>query len=303
MVPVSDQPHPRVLVASDFSRSADEAVRQAHAWALRLGADLHAVHVASQVLPMHPLFPENQQQDVSDLVTLERRLGQQLSERITQLTERAPETFSVDVDYGSVYAAIVRRAEEVSAALVVIGNIGGTDLERVRLGSVAAKVVRCAHCSVLVARPPSGGSLVLAGTDLSDPALPAVQAAAREAQARGSKLIVFHDIEVFSTVASGLGVLGPVPIGPDEQSVQRVRQAAIRVVQGQLDRLGVDAEIRVAVEGHPAAAIVRAADDLGVGLVVVATLGRTGLMRLAPGSIAEAVVRGAHCSVLAVRAG
>ena len=95
----SDQPNPRLLVASDFSRSADEAVRQAHAWALRLGADLHALHVASQLLPLHPLFPEHQQRDVSDLVTLERRLGENLSDRIQRLTERAPDSFNVDVDY------------------------------------------------------------------------------------------------------------------------------------------------------------------------------------------------------------
>jgi nucleotide-binding universal stress UspA family protein len=143
---------------------------------------------------------------------------------------------------------------------------------------------------------------VLAGTDLSNPALPAVHTAAREAEARRTDFVVLHDVEAFSTLPTGLEVLGPVPIGPSEQSVEQVRRAALHVIQAQLDRLGVKGRIRVTVEGNPAAAIVRAANDLRADLVVVATLGRTGLMRLAPGSIAEAVVRGAHCSVLVVRA-
>jgi nucleotide-binding universal stress UspA family protein len=301
MATPTDQPIPRVLVASDFSRFADEAIRQADAWARRQQAELAALHVAPQSLPMHPLFPERQQRDVTDLVTLEGRLAQGLSDRIQQLTERSPDDFGVDVDFGDAYAAIVRRAEAIAATLVVVGSVGATDLERVRLGSVAEKVVRYAHCSVLVARPPSGGTVVLAATDLSDPALPAVQAAARESVARGGRLVVFHDVDVWSTVGSGLGLLGPVPLGPSEQTVEQVRQAVIRIVEGQLDRFGVDGEIRVSTEGNSAAAIVRAADELNADLVVVATRGRTGLMRLALGSIAEAVVRRAHCSVLAVR--
>jgi nucleotide-binding universal stress UspA family protein len=250
---------------------------------------------------LHPLFPERQQGDLSDLVSLEKRLGQELSDRIVRLTKRSPDAFSVAVDFGEAYAAIVRRAEEVSAALVVIGSTGETRLERIRLGSVAAKVVRYAHCSVLVARPGCGGSLVLAATDLSDPALPAVQTAAREAQARGTGLVVFHDVDVWSVLGSGLGLLGPVPVGPSEQSVEQTRQAAIRIMEGQLSRLDIVGEIRVTNEGNPSAAIVRVADEIGADLVVVATLGRTGLMRLALGSIAETVVRRARCSVLAVR--
>ena len=295
------QPVPRVLVASDFSRFADEAIRQADAWARRQQAELAALHVAPQSLPMHPLFPERQQRDVTDLVTLEGRLAQGLSDRIQRLTERSPDDFDVDVDFGDAYAAIVRRAEAIAATLVVVGSVGATDLERVRLGGVAEKVLRYAHCSVLVARPPSGGAVVLAATDLSDPALPAVQAAARESEARGGRLVVFHDVDLWATLGNGLGLLGPVPLGPSEQTVEQVRQSVIRILEGQLDRFGVDGEIRVAAEGNPAGAIVRAADDLDADLVVVATRGRTGLMRLALGSIAEAVVRRAHCSVLAVR--
>lgn len=54
-------------------------------------------------------------------------------------------------------------------------------------------------------------------------------------------------------------------------------------------------------EGSPKRSIVATAESLKVDLVVVATHGRTGLARMALGSVAEAVVRSAPCSVLVVR--
>ena len=53
--------------------------------------------------------------------------------------------------------------------------------------------------------------------------------------------------------------------------------------------------------GEPAAEIVSFARSSGVDLVVVGTHGRTGLEHALMGSVAERVVRRAHCPVLTVR--
>jgi len=53
--------------------------------------------------------------------------------------------------------------------------------------------------------------------------------------------------------------------------------------------------------GPAAATILSAASELPAQLLVVGTHGRTGLSRVALGSVAEAVVRAAPCSVLTVR--
>jgi nucleotide-binding universal stress UspA family protein len=291
-----------VLVATDFSPPADEAIRQAEAWARRRRVELSAMHVAFQFLPMHPLFPQRNQRDISDLVTLESKLAQELSDRVVELTERPSDEFAVDVDFGEPYAAIVKRAEETDAGLVVVGSTGATELERVPLGSVAEKVLRYAHCSVLVARALPGSGVVLVASDLSDPAQPAVEAAARESRARGARLVVFHEIEPWSSLPDGLGVLGPLPPEPDVRTLEQLRQGVKEILEGQLGRFGVQGEVRVATTGDPASAIARAAEEEHADLVVVANRGRTGLARLALGSVAETVVRRAHCSVLAVRA-
>jgi len=54
-------------------------------------------------------------------------------------------------------------------------------------------------------------------------------------------------------------------------------------------------------EGPEPTAILYAASELPAQLIVMGTQGRTGLSRVALGSVAEAVVRAAPCSVLVVR--
>jgi nucleotide-binding universal stress UspA family protein len=60
----------------------------------------------------------------------------------------------------------------------------------------------------------------------------------------------------------------------------------------------VRAHVRV---GNPANEIVTLARELSADLVVVGTHGRTGLGRMLIGSVAEAVVKRAHCPVLVSR--
>jgi nucleotide-binding universal stress UspA family protein len=54
-------------------------------------------------------------------------------------------------------------------------------------------------------------------------------------------------------------------------------------------------------DGVTAEELLRKADEVGCDLIVLGTHGRTGLRRLLAGSVAEAVLRGARCPVLALR--
>ena len=65
----------------------------------------------------------------------------------------ATPSMSVSVRAGSAYARIVEFSEELQADMIMIGHRGLTNLQRFFLGSVAAKVVAHAPCSVYVHRP------------------------------------------------------------------------------------------------------------------------------------------------------
>jgi universal stress protein A len=53
--------------------------------------------------------------------------------------------------------------------------------------------------------------------------------------------------------------------------------------------------------GDPAAVTIRLAEELGVDLIVMATHGHKGLVRVVLGSVAERVLRDAKCPVLTLR--
>ena len=59
----------------------------------------------------------------------------------------------------------------------------------------------------------------------------------------------------------------------------------------------------VGLFGNPAHEITRYADENNAGLIVISSHGRTGLSRVLLGSVAEQVVRLAHCPVLVLRDG
>jgi nucleotide-binding universal stress UspA family protein len=80
-----------------------------------------------------------------------------------------------------------------------------------------------------------------------------------------------------------------------EDAEQLTRQAAKRITARELS---VETAVR---EGDPRTAIVDDADEWQADLIVVGSHGRTGLTRLVMGSVAQAVVAHAHCSVEVVK--
>lgn len=141
---------------------------------------------------------------------------------------------------------------------------------------------------------------IVCGTDLSDPSDEALRQACAFAEGPGKRLAVVYA----ASFLHGGGGGAPFPpldqlIEP-EQFEKRVRDD----IRAQMERAcpGARAEIDVLVERVPeAAAIVDDAESRKADLIVVGSRGATGLRRMALGSVAESVVRHAHCSVLVAR--
>jgi nucleotide-binding universal stress UspA family protein len=271
----------RVLVATDLSEGADEALRQGAALAARTHSPLAAVHV----LPPHVAGTRHS----GDLM---RRANEVLRDRVERITGLP--TAELFIDEGRHYAQIIERAERWHADLVVVGGHGQAGLRHV-FGGVAERVVRYAHGAVLVARAPHGHGGVLAATDLSKPSLPAVVAGAAEARDRGTRLKVVHAVGFLDIEATYL-------LRPATPSAQRNSEFGERAreLASVVEQLGVEATSEI-LDAPAAAAIVRQAAAMDAELVVVGTRGKTGLARVLLGRVAEKGVRNAPCSVLVVR--
>lgn len=132
--------------------------------------------------------------------------------------------------------------------------------------------------------------------DFSETSRVALETAAGLARREEAELTLLFVLETPAAVAE-------FPILPAEFLEQTIRE-----VERKLDRWRTEAEhLRGApakaevVSGSPAHEIVRYAREGGFDLVVVGTHGRTGIRHMVLGSVAERVIREAHCAVLVVR--
>jgi nucleotide-binding universal stress UspA family protein len=295
------EPEKKVFVATDLSPAAGEAIRQADEWARANGAELVVCHVMPDPLGANTLFPQLNAQLALDLPNRRERAIERLTAVMTELTGRAADGYALMVDDGHPAAVIVEKAERYHADLIVVGSHGHSGMRELMLGGVATQVVRHAHCPVLIARPHPRTGRVLCATDFSDPAQPAVNAAAVEARRRGARLTLMHvlDISMATSGAMAMGFGGVVYNLPRSQR-EEIERTVREKLQQALAAVGLDGDTLVH-EGSPAVAIVQAADELDAELVVIGTIGMSGWRRLTLGSVAEAVARTAPCPVLVVR--
>ena len=138
---------------------------------------------------------------------------------------------------------------------------------------------------------------ILVPTDFSDLSQQALEFALSLADRFRAKLYLMHVWELPMT-----GSL--LPPEPYPESVLTEEQTAgeehLTKVTNELKASGFDVE-PVFVFGKPYMEIVKAATDLDVDLIVLASHGRSGISHLLLGSVAEKVVRLAPCPVFTVK--
>lgn len=209
---------------------------------------------------------------------------------------------------GDAATAILSAAAAREIDLVVMATHARAGLNRLRLGSVAEKVVAHSQTPVLLVRPdtPALGQLrtLLVPVDGSAGSAMALGAATGVARATGARLVL---VEAVVPIPLYL-YAHPFPAVMDNAYVdpaweEEARASAAHYVDGLAQGLRqknfiVEAQV---VEGEAAKAIVDVADQRGVDLIVMSTHGATGLERTLLGSVAADVVRLAHQPVLLLR--
>ena len=109
-----------------------------------------------------------------------------------------------------------------------------------------------------------------------------------------SAICVINVLDLFA-FPSGVGGVGPVTDAEARAANVLVEDAAKR-----LAREGIEVTTAV-TEGYPPTSIVAYASEWPADFIVVGSHGHSGISRFLLGSVAQSVVRGAHCSVEIVR--
>ncbi|MDQ3644575.1 MAG: universal stress protein [Actinomycetota bacterium] len=141
-----------IVVGTDGSSTAQEAVRQATELARALGAKVYLVS-AYEPVPEGRLRAERRgvPDDLQWMVNPREDVEETLDQGAAALKESGIQVETMARE-GDPADAILDVAEEKDADLIVVGNRGMTGAKRFLLGSVPNKVSHHAPCSVMIIR-------------------------------------------------------------------------------------------------------------------------------------------------------
>jgi len=281
-------PPKKILVATDFSSTAEGAEKFGHRLAHQLGAELHLVHV--RVILDDPLMAEEKRLEVEKLVA-----STDAATRKT-LDNELPSKPGVTVQTHLVRSisaaeAIVETASDLGCELIVMGTHGRRGFRHLLVGSVAERVVRSVDIPVLTVRP--GVNLaddwpvhVLVTHDFSDHSAAAVKVADSWASALDAELTVLHVVE--PVVYPELYALNVVP----DDVMTKLRDRAIEALDESVQEiLGTRPRNTSVLIGPTADTIIGEAEAPSIDLVVMGTRGLSGFQQFVLGSVAESVLR------------
>lgn len=140
---------------------------------------------------------------------------------------------------------------------------------------------------------------ILLAIDGSAPSEHAIDAVGGRPWPEGSALRILSVIQPYTPPITEV-VLESATVEAIRTRLTREAEELTAAARERLARPGLAIDTAVK-EGDPRTVIVDAADEWQADLIIVGSHGRTGVTRLVLGSVAQAVVAHAHCSVEVVR--
>lgn len=298
----------KILVATDFSEYAAAALGRALWLAGATGSAITVAHVVADVAAAVPgtSFEAHWRIPAAEFDKAEQRLRRAARERLEEwlAPQRGPTVpLRHQVQVGVPFVELIRLVQAEPYDLLLAGTRGLSGLGRMLLGSTAERLVRKCPCPVWVVKPQHEWPLrsVLVPLDFSAVSDKCLTVAAGLAKLAGSSVTALHAFDVpaeepvlLATVAGWLG---------EHRDRARRRKAAARWLNTFVEQhadLPLPVQQQLAA-GTPWQAIRRAADRLDSSLIVMGSVGRTGIPGFLIGNTAEKVLRTCDRSVLTLK--
>lgn len=307
------QPFKNILVGVDLtqydpttlkpSAVAREVVQQALWLAGKTAARLtffSALNITTETLP---------HLDETDFryltTTVERNAGKILRDLVAQARGRGIES-AEKLTLGQPWLEIVRQALRDKHDLLLIGTRDRTGLGRMLFGSTAVKLVRRCPCPVWVAKPepePAHWN-ILVTSDLAPVSEKALALAVQLSRINPTTIHLLHvvDFPLDHVWSTGL------PDLKEEAYRRDVRAKAQQTLQAQIERAGgrdlaspVQVHLVNDPGGLPDQGILGFIREHPIDLLVMGTIGRSGIAGAMIGNTAERILPELTCSLLAVK--
>ena len=280
----------RLLLATDFSTRSDRALRRAALIADKSGAAITLLHVIDDDQPKYLIDRHHQ------------AAAMLLEDAVKTIRQFDRVEADMNIMTGDVASSIVQVAEEIDAAMIVVGPYR-RKLKNIFIGTTAERTIERSDRPVLMANGiPSGVyERTFLALDLDDASRSAVRAARALGVIEGTVVTAMH---AFDAPAAGMMRRAmEVPDAIDHYVAGEEAQARPKVEEF-LAELDVRPELLLLrpIEAVPAQSILACAEAENAELVVVGTNRRRGAERLLLRSVATEILRQADCDVLVVPA-
>ncbi len=272
-----------ILVPTDFSDQANNALDLAVQIAKRCNAKIHVVNVIEGIRDFSFDTMGEGSSAMGEEAFIIKKLIEQVKQRLAELTSKEDfngVSIETEVEMGSAYESISKVIARHDADLLVMGTRGMSGLDEVLIGSNTEKVVRYAKCPVITVKKKANleeiKNIVFA-TNLAEDQKDLIAKLKEIQKITGATL---HLVKVNT---------------PNHFHTQRHMQEEFKHFIAQHDLSNTTTSIYN--ESTEEDGILYFAEDLGACMIALGTHGRTGLLHLLSGSIAEDLVNHANIPV------
>jgi nucleotide-binding universal stress UspA family protein len=275
----------KILVPTDFSKEADNALCAALSLAVKTKAEIILLHVLEDPIvhsikisgethgdPMEKLYVykliEKTEEKLQAIINDDKFKGVSISWKLK---------------FGNAFAKISELIGEQECNLIVMGTKGADGLQEILVGSVADKVVRNAPCPVITVkecRDLSHIKDIVFATDLKDDQASIIGDLKKYQELFGAKL---HIIKVYESNWI-----------KKEEVEERINSFASKL---KLDNYTVN----VVKEVDESFGIIQFAKEINADMIAMGVHDRHGLLRLLAGHVSKDVINHAHRPTLTMK--
>jgi universal stress protein E len=279
----------RLLATTDFSTRSELAVKRAALLCRQFKAELQLLHVVDDDQP-GDVVEQKTRQAIALLQTTAAGVSKDLG--------KAPVT---TVKAGDPFQEIVKVATDDDADLIVMGAHRKRILGDIFVGTSIERVMRTGYTPVLMVNTEPNGSYrrVVGATDMSVASENALVTAHSLGLLHGADVSLVH---AYEPLAKGMMIYANVQREKIEEHVAEEAAETRRKLTDFVEKLQLGElryHLRLA-EGPTFRTIKEFVDKKQPDLLIIGTRGLSGVKRILLGSVADAVLRGIECDILAV---
>jgi nucleotide-binding universal stress UspA family protein len=287
----------RILVPLDGSKLSEQALTAARGLAAATGSEIVLLTaIARQDRWANLETPAWEEEEEATATGYLDVLARELRDAGFKATTR--------VAWGRPSDTIRQIADESNADVIVMTTHGRSGITRFLIGSVADNVLRTTERPLFLVRaqnePPTHFTVdtilvPLDGSRLAESGLPFVKKLAQQLSA---------DVVLARAIVPPALLYGDQYLPSSAPVMEDLEAEARDYLETQRERVeDTGLSVKTVIDdGFPVDAIVSAADRTGADLIVLTSHGRTGPTRTILGSVADGLVRQAHCPCLVIPA-